>query len=69
MKYHCGHQGCDICGARECTGTSLQKYGDILVCLHCVRLAVKVAVQMAETFGGTIIAVGKVCGKNKEAKP
>ena len=61
MKYHCGHQGCDICGARECTGTSLKKYGDILACLRCV--------QMAETFGGTIIDVGKACGNNKEAKP
>lgn len=63
MKYQCGHDGCDICGARECTNTVLKKYGDLKACDSCVRRAVRIAVQMAETFGGTIIDTSKPCGR------
>ena len=63
MKYHCGHRGCDICGARECTKVALKKYFDFIVCDCCLKLALKLAVQMAETFGGTIIDPAKKCGE------
>jgi hypothetical protein len=28
MKYHCGHNDCDICGGRECADLSLKKIGE-----------------------------------------
>jgi len=64
MKYHCGHDGCDICGARTCAGTSLKRFGkDILVCDSCIVKALKFAIQISESFGGTIIDPGKQCGQ------
>ena len=66
MKYHCGHQGCDVCGVRQCTYTCLKVVGKYSVCESCLHLAVKVAVNMAETFGGTIIDLSKPCEKKKE---
>jgi hypothetical protein len=68
MKYHCGHDGCDICGARTCAGASLKQIGRFLVCPACEILAVSFAVNAAETFGGTIIDPSKPCGPNMEKK-
>ena len=62
MKYHCGHNGCDICGARECAGTDLRSYHDCIACDSCVTKAVKFAVNAAETFGGTMIDPARPCG-------
>jgi len=64
VKYHCGHLGCDICGARHCSDVTLMliNFNEFEVCEACARLAVKIAVDMAETFGGTIIDPAKPCG-------
>ena len=66
MKYNCGHKGCDICGARQCGSYPgnflLEHHGKYIVCLDCKILAIKIAIEMAETFGGTIIDVNKKCG-------
>lgn len=67
MKYHCGHFGCDICGARECTGEYLNKLiTDCVICSTCIRMAVNFAIRAAETFGGTIIDPSKKCGYTKD---
>jgi hypothetical protein len=69
MIYHCGHKGCDICGARECDPrmrVRLTKYHDYLTCDVCVRLAVKFAYEVAATFGGSEIDPAKPCGNTKE---
>lgn len=68
MIYNCGHRGCDVCGGRECTGLELKKYkriaGDeIIVCFFCTMKALKLAISMAESFGGTVIDVTKPCGR------
>ena len=63
MKYHCGHEGCDICGARVCAGVPIRKIGIYGVCDSCVLLAVKFAVNAAETFGGTVIEPDKPCAR------
>ncbi len=70
MRYNCGHDGCDICGARRCKSSDvrLQKIGDFLVCESCVRLSVKVAYNMSATFGGTIIDVSKQCTLIQQSK-
>jgi hypothetical protein len=39
--------------------------GDHEVCEPCVRLAVRIAVDMAGTFGGTIIDASRPCGNVK----
>jgi rRNA maturation protein Nop10 len=66
MKYQCGHEGCDICGARQCgshpANFPLERQGKYIVCLNCKILAIKVAIEMAETFGETIIDLSKPCG-------
>ena len=66
MKYRCGHEGCDICGARKCGSYPatypLEHFGKYIVCLNCKIIALKIAVEMAETFGGTIIDLDKKCG-------
>ena len=68
MKYHCGHSGCDVCGARECAQEppKLQKFGNFLVCEWCVNLAVRFAYDAAATFGGTIIDPSKPCGLRRK---
>jgi hypothetical protein len=67
MNYHCGHKGCDICGARVCKGTTLRKFGIYEVCDSCLQHAVWLAVTCAETFGGAVIDPAKPCG-NKGAR-
>ena len=66
MKFHCGHEGCDICGARECGSASynfpLEHHGKYVACLNCKIIALKIAVEMAEIFGGTIKDLYKKCG-------
>ena len=61
MLYHCGHEGCDICGTRTCDGSYLEQYGPLYVCKPCVRLAVKFTYDAACRFGGTILDVAKPC--------
>ena len=66
MRYQCGHEGCDVCGSRTCaTMVDLRQVGNYKICEFCLRLAVKVAVNMAETFGGTFIDTAKPCGYTK----
>ncbi len=67
MKYHCGHTGCDICGARECAGTHLEKYGEYLVCGYCILSAIKFAIHASETFS-TTIDHDKPCGQKELGK-
>jgi len=66
VKYHCGHKGCDVCGARECAGMYLKTYGEYVVCEFCLNKAIGVAVRMSEEFGGTIIDPSKPCGREKK---
>ena len=64
MIYHCGHLGCDICGARECAGVKMNKLGidpTYEICDSCLLTAVKFAVHAAETFGGTFINPREQC--------
>ena len=65
MQYHCGHNGCDICGARTCAGTVLNKYyvRDLTyyACDSCVKKAIVFAVKASEEFS-TIIDLDKSCG-------
>ena len=65
MKYNCGHHGCDICGARECAGTTLKKYCineiDYFACDSCIKKAIRFAVSASEEFS-TIIDSNKPCG-------
>ncbi len=72
MKYNCGHEGCDICGARVCGQASISRheYAGVKysVCKHCLPLAVKTVVDMAETFGGTIIDPAKPCATKEPSK-
>ena len=71
MKYHCGHLGCDICGARECNDVKVIRFcnspnaSDLLICESCTIRALKFAIQAAETFGGIIIDFDKPCGSKK----
>jgi hypothetical protein len=71
MKYDCGHEGCDICGARRCTGADLEKIHDpmsrepMYVCDSCLSRAVRYAIDAAETFGGIYIDQSKPCGNKK----
>lgn len=62
MKYQCGHDGCDICGGRECAGRKLERVGDFIVCEGCKRTAIKFAYDAACKFGGITIDVSKPCG-------
>lgn len=61
MKYHCGHNACDICGGRECAGLSSNNYGNIRVCKDCLHKALKFALGAAEQWGGNIIDPDKPC--------
>lgn len=62
MKYQCGHNGCDICGGRECAGLTLQRIDKYMICEYCLNKAVETAYEMACRFGGAIIDVSKPCG-------
>ena len=66
MKYHCGHEGCDICGARTCSGTSLGHFREYRICDPCLRYAIATVVGLAERLGGTIIDASKSCGYKKD---
>ena len=68
MKYHCGHNGCDVCGAGECRGANLKHFGIYTICTGCLATAVKVAVNMAETFGGCMIDASRKCGDVSRAE-
>lgn len=61
MKYHCGHNGCDVCGARGCADVLLEHIEDYLVCKRCVYQAVKLATYVAQTFS-SIIDPARPCG-------
>ena len=63
MRYNCGHDGCDICGGRECKDLSLQKIGKFITCSYCLVRAIELSVSLSGQFGGTIIDVSKPCGK------
>ena len=67
MKYHCGHNACDICGGRTCMGISLRNSGILLVCPACEKMAIHIAYDMSCRFGGTIIDLAKPCG-DKEVR-
>jgi len=72
MKYQCGHEGCDVCGARTCAGTTLKRFqyaGGViyLVCDTCVRKAIVLAVQVSAEFS-TYIDPSRPCG-DKERHP
>ena len=66
MKYQCGHNGCDLCGASQCgkygRNLTLRIFFSYQVCDACIGLAVKFAYNAAATFGGTVIDVSKPCG-------
>ena len=64
MKYHCGHDGCDVCGARECDGTHLNRIADCKVCTVCISKAIRLAIQVSEQFS-TRIDPGKPCKQVK----
>lgn len=64
MVYDCGHEGCDICGVRECDKVYLKKYYTYLLCEPCLRKAIGWAYEAACTFGGIVIDPKKQCGKN-----
>jgi hypothetical protein len=66
MKYHCGHEGCDICGARECAGIILHKYGANKACDSCARQAIALAIEAAQQFGGIMIDLSKQCGRARK---
>jgi hypothetical protein len=68
MKYQCGHEGCDICGARECANTKLTKFQTYHICDWCLVKAIKLAIHVSETFS-TLIDPGKPCGQRTEVKP
>lgn len=63
MKYLCGHDGCDVCGARACAGMMLHNVGDCIVCEFCMVKAVKLAIHVAESFS-VCIDVDKPCGNS-----
>jgi len=65
MKYHCGHDGCDICGIRSCANAVLRKVGQYLVCMVCERVAVDFAVEAAGRFGGVTIDLAEPCVASK----
>ena len=62
MKYHCGHTGCDVCGASECRGANLKHFGNNVICTSCLATAVRVSIEMAATFGGCMIDASRKCG-------
>ncbi len=73
MKYHCGHLGCDVCGARECGpyGFKLRnidcgRMGTIYLCRSCESKAAVLAVTAAQDFGGTMIDPAKPCGNKQK---
>ncbi len=71
MKYQCGHEGCDVCGAAECCHYTLRRVltakGMCSICLSCERKAVLFAVEAVETFGGAIInPAARKCGEGSE---
>lgn len=65
MRYNCGHDGCDICGARSCADAHLRVIGKNTVCESCLNTAVTFAVNAAETFGGCCIDVSRKCGNDE----
>lgn len=50
MKYQCGHSGCDVCGARTCSGLMLKQFEGIVTCEYCIMQALKLAIHVSETF-------------------
>jgi hypothetical protein len=80
VKYHCGHSGCDICGARMCKNDLLLepvRYMTLnfLICHPCLSWAVNFAYTAACRLGGTILDPSKPCASDpstdpaKESKP
>ncbi len=66
MIYNCGHRGCDVCGRRECDpNPTMKRYWEYTVCEYCLKKAIKLTINMAESFGGIVIDVAKPCGKLK----
>ena len=69
MEYHCGHNGCDICGGRSCAGVELNRYfiGKLTyyACDSCIKKAIKFATSASEEFS-TIIDLNKPCGQEEE---
>ncbi len=65
MIYNCGHKGCDVCGRRECDLilNKIKSYWEYNICEYCLKKAIKLAIDMAESFRGTIIYMAKPCGK------
>lgn len=66
MIYECQHRGCDICGGkRQCDfgEEPLQRVEGFEVCRYCLRKALRLTLELAQTFGGTIIDQNKPCGK------
>ena len=63
MRYDCGHEGCDLCGGRTCTGNNLKEYGGhILACRLCVDRALKFTLQASQTFS-VFIDEREPCGR------
>ena len=60
MKYHCGHDGCDVCGARTCAGMVLRRVGTYLVCDPCNKDAVELAIHVSKRFS-VVIDTAKPC--------
>lgn len=68
MKYKCGHNGCDICGGRECDQRKLRDVGDFWVCEPCIRMAIRTVYELACKLGG-IIDLEKECGYASDESP
>lgn len=64
MKYHCGHSGCDVCGARRCDDVLLEHIGPYLACRPCIEKAVKLAIHVSESFT-TFIDPAKPCAAKR----
>ena len=70
MRYHCGHEGCDVCGARTCgeyppklTATYGGEMGVLVLWQHCISRAAQLAVRMAREFAGITIDPARTCGR------
>lgn len=66
MKYRCGHEGCDVCGSRECAGTTLWRYGDVKACYGCIEKAIRLAIRATEEFSTHIDLSKPCCSLSKE---
>jgi hypothetical protein len=67
MKYDCGHEGCDICGVRECAGFPIKHIDKYYVCSRCLPKAILYAIRASEEWS-TYIDLCKPCGHPKEDK-